>query len=222
VWFDPTGKEVVRKSGAKGKIAVDHRYAAEISIDGQRVATAPYAGEIELVAGEHRITIEEPGCAPRHLDIEVQKSDVALPINTIGPCLPPGTAAAPPPPPPAAIVYVEETNTGAWIATGVGAALAAAGGVFIGTYVEAASRRNGLIDEEPDRFDARPVRRADNQAFAYSIASGSSFGAAAIAFTTAIILFLTTTGEAAPDYNFGPTGGAAPPDRPSEAQAIRF
>src|SRR5687767_1018427 len=58
VWFDPAGKKVLRKTGEKtGKIAIDHKFAAEISVDGQRVASAPYAGELELVVGPHTLTI---------------------------------------------------------------------------------------------------------------------------------------------------------------------
>lgn len=101
------------------------------------------------------------------------------------------------------VVYQRPDHTYAWIATGVGAALVVAGGVFIGTSVSAANRRDDLIEEQPDRFDARPVRRADNEAYAYSIAAASSFSAAAVAFGAAIYLFLTNTGEAPPDYEFG-------------------
>ena len=213
VWFDAGGKQVVRTSKAKGKIAIDHKYAAEISVNGNRVASAPYAGEIELPMGLHRITVQEPGCAPRHFDVEVQ-TDKTLPINTVGPCLPPGTVTEADPnqeDPNQGIVYSRTDHTGAWVVVGVGAALAVAGGVFIGTHVAAAKKRDRLIEEEPDRFDARPVRRADNEAYAWSIAAVSAFGAGAVAFATSIILFLTNTGEAAPDYNFGgvqltPTG----------------
>ncbi len=215
VWFDPEGKKVLRKSDEKmGKIAIEHKFAAEISVDGQRVATAPYTGEIALVAGPHRITIQEPGCAPRDLDITVPEGEQALPINTVGPCLPPGTVAvAPPPPPPPGLdpnqqlVYQQQSNTPAWIVTGVAGALVIAGGVFIGTHVAAAKRRDKLIEEDPNRFDARPVRKADNEAYVWSIASVSSFSGAAVALTTAIILFVTNSDEAPPDYNFG-TGTA--------------
>jgi hypothetical protein len=216
VWFDPAGKKVVRKQDQKtGKIAIDHKFAAEIWVDGQRVASAPYAGELELVAGSHRLTIQEPGCEARHLDITVPEGISALPINTIGPCLPPGSippvASAGDPramgggggADPQQLVYRQETNTPAWIVTGVSIALAVAGSVFVGTHVAAANKRDDLIAEDPNRFDARPVRKADNEAFAWSIAASASFGAAAIALGTAIVMFVTNTGEAPPDYNFG-------------------
>ena len=216
-WFDPTGKKVVRKRDQKtGKIALDHKFAAEISVDGQRVASAPYAGELELVAGRHRLTIAEPGCEARNLDITVAEGATAIPINTIGPCLPPGsTPPAPPiastgdpnllqPNDPQQLVYVvQETNTAAWVVTGVSIALAVAGGGFVGGYFAAAGKRNQLIEDNPDLFDARMVRKKDNEAFGWSIAASASFGAAAIALGTAIILFVTNTGEAPPDYNFG-------------------
>jgi hypothetical protein len=212
VWFDPAGKKVVRKQDQKtGKIAIDHKFAAEISVDGQRVANAPYAGELELVAGAHRLTIQEPGCEPRYLDITVPEGTTALPINTIGPCLPPGSippvAAAGDPSlvsDPQQLIYTQDTtNTPAWVVVGVSAALAVAGGIFVGTHVAAANKRDNLIEEDPNRFDARPIRKADNEAFAWSIAASASFGAAAIALGTAIVLFVTNTGEAPPDYNFG-------------------
>ena len=217
VWFDPAGKKVVRKKDEKtGKIAIDHKFAAEISVDGQRVASAPYAGELELIAGAHTLTIQEPGCAPRELRIDVPEGATALPINTIGPCLPvpprsiPPVASAGDPnliqeqgADPQQLVYQQETNTPAWIVTGVSAALAIAGGVFVGTHVAAANRRDELIAEDPNRFDARPVRKADNEAFAWSIAASASFGAAAVALGAAIVMFVTNTGEAPPDYNFG-------------------
>lgn len=102
-----------------------------------------------------------------------------------------------------AIVYQRPDHTVAWIVTGVGAALAVTGAAFVGTYFSAANRRDDLIEEQPDRFDARPVRRADDQAYAFSIAAAGTFSAAAVAFGAAVYLFLTTTGEAPPDYDFG-------------------
>jgi hypothetical protein len=209
VWFDASGKKVVRKGEAKvAKIAIDHKFAAEISVDGERVANAPFAGELEVLVGRHRLTIQEPGCAPRDLDITVPEGETALPINTIGPCLPPSAVPknniATVGDPNQTLVYTQtESNTAAWVVVGVSAALAVAGGVFIGTHVAAANKRDKLIEEDPERFDARPVRKADNEAYAWSIASASSFAGAAVALGTAIVLFVVDTGEPPPDYNFG-------------------
>ena len=127
------------------------------------VSTAPYSGSIEVVAGPHRLTIAEPGCAPRDLEINVAEGTEPVPINTTGPCLPPGTITSATPVDPGTgaegeLAYQQETNTPAWIVTGVGIALAVAGGVFVGTHVAAANRRDDLIAEDPNRFDARPAR----------------------------------------------------------------
>jgi hypothetical protein len=174
-------------AGAFGSLALEVPFPAQISVDGEPLARGPYRGIRRVEAGQHQIRLEQPGCAPRTLTVEVPEGEAPLQVRPEAACLadaaPPtavsGPAEPPPNPVPAAV----------WWAGGAGVAAVVAGAVFSGLYVDATHRRDVLLaDPAATGADARA---ADQDAYRWSWASGISYGLGGVGLAAAVVLYLT-------------------------------
>lgn len=208
-----------------GRVALDVPREVRVVIDDVEVARGPYRGIREITEGVHRLRAEAPGCAPEEITIDVPPAGEALSLLVESPChgrsisgVPPPSSSSEPttaagaptggssqPTPPGLLIETaggegEGSDSLVWVTASLGGA-ALAGGVLLGALSErAADRRDEIIRAEPDE-DARDgarARRADDDAFALSVASGATLAAAAafLIVASAIVFFSPSSEDA--------------------------